>query len=74
MEEEEVEVPVVKEPAKEPTKMDTDESLSDATTTGPNEADDNMQDEKAAADASGTENGVPESDKPTQMETDTKVS
>jgi heat shock protein 4 len=54
--------------------MDTDESLSDATTTGPNEADDNMQDEKAAADASGTENGVPESDKPTQMETDTKVS
>ncbi|KAI5594016.1 hypothetical protein POPTR_003G055800v4 [Populus trichocarpa] len=73
LEEEEVEVPVVKEPAKEPTKMDTDESLSDATTTGPNEADDNMQDEKAAADASGTENGVPESDKPTQMETDTKV-
>lgn len=73
LEEEEVEVPVVKEPAKEPTKMDTDESLSDATTTGPNEADDNMQDEKAAADASGAENGVPESDKPTQMETDTKV-
>ncbi|XP_011000832.1 PREDICTED: heat shock 70 kDa protein 14-like isoform X2 [Populus euphratica] len=73
LEEEEVEVPVVKEPAKEPTKMDTDESLSDAATTGPNEADDNMQEEKAAADASGAENGVPESDKPTQMETDTKV-
>ncbi|KAJ6932652.1 hypothetical protein NC651_008170 [Populus alba x Populus x berolinensis] len=73
LEEEEVEVPVVKEPAKEPTKMDTDESLSDATTTGPNEADDNMQDEKAAADVSGAENGVPESDKPTKMETDTKV-
>ncbi|KAJ6706343.1 HEAT SHOCK 70 KDA PROTEIN 14 [Salix purpurea] len=73
LEEEEVEVPVVKEPAKEPAKMDTDEAPSDAATTGPNEADVNMQDAKAAADASGVENGVPESDKPAQMETDIKV-
>ncbi|CAK7356663.1 unnamed protein product [Dovyalis caffra] len=74
LEEEEVEVPVTKEPAKEPAKMDTDEVPSEAATTGPNEADANMDDAKAGADASGVENGVPESDKPTQMETDTKVS
>ena len=74
MEEEEIEIPVVKEPAKEPANMDTDEAPSDAATMGPNEADVNMQDVKAAADASGVENGVPESDKPAQMETDIKVS
>ncbi|KAJ6715228.1 HEAT SHOCK 70 KDA PROTEIN 14 [Salix viminalis] len=73
LEEEEVEVPVTKEPSKEPAKMDTDEVLSDAATKGPNEADANMEEAKSAADASGVENGVPEADKPTQMETDIKV-
>ncbi|KAJ6711610.1 HEAT SHOCK 70 KDA PROTEIN 14 [Salix purpurea] len=73
LEEEEVEVPVTKEPSKEPAKMDTDEVPSDAATKGPNEADANMEEAKSAADASGVENGVPEADKPTQMETDTKV-
>ncbi|KAI9401858.1 hypothetical protein POPTR_001G180100v4 [Populus trichocarpa] len=73
LEEEEVEVPVTKEPAKEPAKMDTDEAPSDAATKGPKEADANMEEEKSAADVSGAENGVPEADKPTQMETDTKV-
>jgi len=74
LEEEEVEVPVTKEPAKEPAKMDTDEAPSDAATKGPKEADANMEEAKSAADVSGAENGVPEADKPTQMETDTKVS
>ncbi|KAJ6700878.1 HEAT SHOCK 70 KDA PROTEIN 14 [Salix koriyanagi] len=73
LEEEEVEVPVTKEPSREPAKMDTDEVPSDAATKGPNEADANMEEAKSAADASGVENGVPEADKPTQMETDTKV-
>ncbi|KAB5574235.1 hypothetical protein DKX38_001429 [Salix brachista] len=73
LEEEEVEVPVTKEPSKEPAKMDTDEVPSDAATKGPNKADANMEEAKSAADASGVENGVPEADKPTQMETDTKV-
>ncbi|KAJ6394562.1 hypothetical protein OIU77_023713 [Salix suchowensis] len=73
LEEEEVEVPVTKEPSREPAKMDTDEVPSDAATKGPNEADANMEEAKSAADASGVENGVPEVDKPTQMETDTKV-
>ncbi|KAF9690031.1 hypothetical protein SADUNF_Sadunf01G0153600 [Salix dunnii] len=73
LEEEEVEVPVTKEPSKEPAKMDTDEVPSDAATKGPNEADANMEEAKSAADASGVENGAPEADKPTQMETDTKV-
>ncbi|KAL3610608.1 hypothetical protein D5086_001628 [Populus alba] len=73
LEEEEVEVPVTKEPAKEPAKMDTDEAPSDAATKGPKEADANMEEAKSAADVSGAENGVPEADKPTQMETDTKV-
>lgn len=75
LEEEEVDVPVTKESAKEAAKMDTDEAPSDATPTGSNDADVNMQDLKAAADASGVENGASESgDKPTQMETDAKVS
>ncbi|KAL9368589.1 hypothetical protein Peur_039788 [Populus x canadensis] len=73
LEEEEVEVPVTKEPAKEPAKMDTDEAPSDSATKGPKEADANMEEAKSAADVSGAENGVPEADKPTQMETDTKV-
>ncbi|KAG6788931.1 hypothetical protein POTOM_005009 [Populus tomentosa] len=73
LEEEEVEVPVTKEPAKEPAKMDTDEVPSDAASKGLKEADANMEEAKSAADVSGAENGVPEADKPTQMETDTKV-
>ncbi|XP_059645128.1 heat shock 70 kDa protein 15-like [Cornus florida] len=73
LEEEEVEVPVTKEPAKEATKMDTDGPPSEASTGGA-EADVNMQDAKGATDASGAENGVPESgEKPVQMDTDAKV-
>ncbi|KAA8540425.1 hypothetical protein F0562_024656 [Nyssa sinensis] len=74
LEEEEVEVPVAKEPVKEAAKMDADEAPSEASPPGPAETDVNMQDAKGATDASGAENGVPESgDKPVQMETDTKV-
>ncbi len=75
MEEEEVEVPVSREPAKEDAKMDTDEAPNNAAPQSSNETDVNMQDAKGTADASGVENGVPESgDKPVQMEADTKVS
>lgn len=77
LEEEEVEVPVTKEPEKEAAKMETDEVPSDAAPPSSSETDVNMQDAKGTADAQGTtdapgaENGVPESgDKPTQMETD----
>ncbi|KAG9129975.1 hypothetical protein Leryth_007091 [Lithospermum erythrorhizon] len=71
LEEEEVDVPVVKEPTKEQTKMETDDAPPPSAT----EADVNMQDAKASADASASENGVPGSgkDTPVQMETDTKV-
>lgn len=73
LEEEEVEVPVVKEPAKEGNKMDTDEASSDAVPT--TESDVNMQDAKGGTDVPGAENGAPDSgDKPVQMETDAKVS
>lgn len=74
MEEEEVEIPVVKEPTKDATKMDTDETPGDAAAPpGTSETDANMQDAKG--DGPGVENGVPESgDKSVQMETDTKVS
>ncbi|CAA0837237.1 Heat shock 70 kDa protein 14 [Striga hermonthica] len=68
MEEEEVEVPVAKEP-KEATKMETDETSSAPPSTA--ETDVNMQDAKTDGAA---ENGVPESgDKSAQMETDVKV-
>lgn len=71
LEEEEVEVPVAKEPEKEAAKMETDEAPNDAAPPSSSETDVNMQDAKGTADAPGTENGVPESgDKPTQMETD----
>ncbi|KAK2654895.1 hypothetical protein Ddye_014751 [Dipteronia dyeriana] len=74
LEEEEIEVPVTKEPEKESAKMETDEASNDAVPPSSNETDENMQDAKGTADASGAENGVPESgDKPVQMETDTKV-
>ncbi|KAL3631864.1 hypothetical protein CASFOL_024848 [Castilleja foliolosa] len=67
LEEEEVEVPVVKETAKEATKMETDE-----TPAAPTETDVNMQDAKT--DAPGAENGVPGSgDKTAPMETDAKI-
>ena len=75
MEEEEVEVPVSKEPAKEDTKMETDQAPSYTASPSANEKDVNMQDARGTTDAAGVENGVPESgDKPVQMETDTKVS
>ncbi|XP_062089412.1 heat shock 70 kDa protein 14-like [Humulus lupulus] len=74
LEEEEVEVPVSKEAPKEANKMETDEASSDTVPPSSTEADVNMQDAKGTTDASGAENGVPESgDKPVQMETDTKV-
>ncbi|MBA0739825.1 hypothetical protein Gogos_013056 [Gossypium gossypioides] len=74
LEEEEVEVPVSKEPAKEDAKMETDEKPNDSSAPGANETDVNMQDAKGTAEAAGVENGVPQSgDKPVQMETDTKV-
>ncbi|KAG9459291.1 hypothetical protein H6P81_003799 [Aristolochia fimbriata] len=76
LEEEEAEVPVTKEPSKEPTGMETDDVTTDAPAASGNETDINMQDAKEATDAApgGAENGVPESgDKPVQMETDTKV-
>ncbi|KAH7657354.1 Heat shock protein 70 family protein [Dioscorea alata] len=71
LEEEEVEIPVsaTKEPPKEDTKMDADD-----TSTG--ETDANMQDSKPPADGSGvgSENGATDSaDKPVQMETDAKA-
>ncbi|TYI09866.1 hypothetical protein ES332_A09G100800v1 [Gossypium tomentosum] len=74
LEEEEVEVPVSKELAKEDAKMETDEKPNDTSAPGANETDVNMQDAKGTAEAAGVENGVPQSgDKPVQMETDTKV-
>ncbi|KAL3511806.1 hypothetical protein ACH5RR_024523 [Cinchona calisaya] len=74
LEEEEIEVPVVKEPAKETTKMETDEVPPNAAPPSSTETDVNVHDAKGAADASGAENGAPDSgDKPVQMETDSKV-
>uniref|UniRef100_A0A2P2MNV3 Uncharacterized protein MANES_04G123400 n=1 Tax=Rhizophora mucronata TaxID=61149 RepID=A0A2P2MNV3_RHIMU len=73
LEEEEIEVPVMKETSKEATKMDSDEAPSGATLSS-DEVDVNMQEAKATADAPGADNGVQESgDKPTQMETDAKA-
>ncbi|KAG8379927.1 hypothetical protein BUALT_Bualt07G0140600 [Buddleja alternifolia] len=65
LEEEEVEVPVAKEPA----KMETDEAPPAPSST--TETDVNMQDAKP--EGPGAENGVPESGKEAQMETDVKV-
>ncbi|MFS7992361.1 putative Heat shock protein 70 family [Helianthus anomalus] len=66
IEEEEVDVPVTKEPSKETTKMDVDKAPADAPPT--NETDVNMQ------DAPGAENGVSETgDVPAKMETESKV-
>ncbi|CAN0878270.1 Heat shock 70 kDa protein 14 [Linum grandiflorum] len=65
-EEEEVEVPISKEPA---TRMDTDDNPSDAVPPNASEAEINHQ-----GDGVGAENGAPDSGgKPTQMETDTKA-
>ncbi|XP_024979378.1 heat shock 70 kDa protein 15-like [Cynara cardunculus var. scolymus] len=66
IEEEDIDVPVTKEPSKEAAKMDLDKAPADVPTT--NESDVNMQ------DAPGAENGAPETgDNPAQMETDAKV-
>ncbi|XAR50623.1 hypothetical protein NMG60_11004992 [Bertholletia excelsa] len=74
LEEEEVEVPVVKDTAKGDTTMDTDEAPTNAAPPSSAETDVNMQDAKGPADTPGVDNGVPESaDKPVQMETDSKV-
>lgn len=73
LEEEEMDVPVVKENAKGLTKMETDELPTDPAPPSTSESDVNMQDSKT--DGAGAENGAPESgDKPVQMETDAKVS
>ncbi|KZV47883.1 heat shock 70 kDa protein 15-like [Dorcoceras hygrometricum] len=72
LEEEEIEVPVVKESPKDPTKMDTEDFNADPVTSINPDADVDMQDSKA--DASVAENGVPETgNKPAQVETDKKV-
>ncbi|XP_052175135.1 heat shock 70 kDa protein 15-like [Diospyros lotus] len=71
LEEEEFEVPVGKEQGKEATEMDTDKPPSAAPPLAA-ENDVNMHDTKA--DATGAENGAPETvDKPVEMETDAKV-
>uniref|UniRef100_A0A7N0TK85 Uncharacterized protein n=1 Tax=Kalanchoe fedtschenkoi TaxID=63787 RepID=A0A7N0TK85_KALFE len=72
LEEEETEVPIVEEPAKEITKMETDEVPAEAAESAAC-SDVNMADAKCAAEASA-ENGVSESaDKPVQMDTELKV-
>ncbi|XP_031265247.1 heat shock 70 kDa protein 14-like [Pistacia vera] len=74
LEEEEIEVPVTKEPEKEATKMETDDAPADGAPPSSNETDANMQDAKASADAPGSENGIPESgEKTAEMETDAKA-
>ncbi|KAL2554971.1 Heat shock 70 kDa protein 15 [Forsythia ovata] len=71
LEEEEVQVPVMKESAKEPIKMETDETPADSVPPSTTETDENMQDAKIDA---GAENGTTElGDKPVQMETDIKA-
>ncbi|WOK93910.1 heat shock 70 kDa protein 14-like [Canna indica] len=71
LEEEEVEVPVsaAAEPPKESAKMDTEESANDSSKP---ETDVNMEDAKNTTDnyAGQADNGIPESEKPVQMETD----
>ena len=74
LEEEEVEVPVTKEHSEETTKMDSDKASAEAAPAS-GDCDVNMQDAKDTSDATGTDNGVPESaEKPVQMETDSKAS
>lgn len=73
LEEEDVEVPVVKESSKEATKMDTDETPAEAIPSA-SEADVHMQDAKGATNVPGSDNGFQEGDKPAHMETDAKVS
>ncbi|KAM7471738.1 hypothetical protein LguiA_009921 [Lonicera macranthoides] len=74
LEEEEVEVPVAKELAKEASKMDMDEAPTEGAPPTTSESDVNMHDAKGATDAPEANNGVPDSgDKPASMETDTKV-
>ncbi|KAL8118637.1 heat shock 70 kDa protein 14-like [Apium graveolens] len=68
LEEEEVEIPVVKES----TKMDTDEAPSAAAPSSTTENDVNMEEAKSAADAPASANGA-QGDIPVQMETDSKI-
>ncbi|VFQ92904.1 unnamed protein product [Cuscuta campestris] len=70
LEEEEVEVPAVKEQEKESTKMETDD-VHHADSFG---TDVNMQDARGTSDSPASENHAPESgDNPVQMETDSKA-
>ncbi|KAL6986880.1 hypothetical protein U1Q18_041462 [Sarracenia purpurea var. burkii] len=72
LEEEEVEVPVIKEPAQESNKMDTDEASSDVVPPATAESDASMQDAKG--EVPGASNGAPDSgDTSVQMETDNKA-
>ncbi|KAG4400146.1 hypothetical protein AAZX31_07G005600 [Glycine max] len=75
LEEEEVDVPVSKEAAGENTKMDIDEVPAEAAAPpSSNDTGANMENGKASIDASGVEDGIPESGgKPLQTDTDTKV-
>ncbi|XP_028788943.1 heat shock 70 kDa protein 15-like [Neltuma alba] len=87
LEEEEVEVPVVKVPAEESAKMDTDEAPAEAATEeaaaaaeaaaappSSSDGDVDMQDAKATVDVPGVENGKAETvDKPVQMDTNAKA-
>ncbi|XP_004506856.1 heat shock 70 kDa protein 15-like [Cicer arietinum] len=74
LEEEEVEVSVSKESARETTKINADEAPADASappTSNNSDGDVNMQDAKASADTPVVENGVPETgEKPVQMDVD----
>ncbi|KAF8393340.1 hypothetical protein HHK36_021582 [Tetracentron sinense] len=74
LEEAKVEVPVVKEPMKEATKIDINEFPSDVAPAGTGDSDVNMQDAEVTSGVSGVENGVPDAgDNPAQMETDAKT-
>ncbi|XP_057454256.1 heat shock 70 kDa protein 15-like isoform X2 [Lotus japonicus] len=72
LEEEEVDVQVSSESARENTKMDTDEAPADAATPPTsNDTDVNMQDAKASPETPGVENGIPEAgDKSVQIDSD----
>ena len=74
LEEEKVEVSVTKDQSEETAKMDTDKASAEAAPAS-GDSDVNMQDAKDTSDATGIDNGVPESaEKPVQMETDSKAS
>ncbi|KAK6153705.1 hypothetical protein DH2020_013344 [Rehmannia glutinosa] len=71
LEEEEMEVPVAQESAKEPSKMETDELPTDPAPPSTTETDVNMQDSKT--DGAGAENGVRSRVEPKKKVTKTSV-